>query len=160
MLVWFRHRDGRIVPFLIDSNVNYTEAGAFNHTRCFIRDDTGRRVNEASRFFFSLPNVGQSQGGGPSAFKAYLPLKTERAEPHPDTKKDRAPLATFQTIPAPITVVKSEFLAQQGCFQTVRTPRVLIVEDSGLCAKLLSRMVVKDGCLTEWALNGAQGVEK
>ncbi|KAJ1621223.1 hypothetical protein T492DRAFT_887344 [Pavlovales sp. CCMP2436] len=48
--VRFRSKDGRIVPLLIDSNVNYTNAGtptqAFNHTRCFIRDDTGR-INEA-----------------------------------------------------------------------------------------------------------------
>jgi hypothetical protein len=39
------------VPLLIDSNVAYTtdEKGekAFGHTRCFIRDDTGRRVREA-----------------------------------------------------------------------------------------------------------------
>lgn len=45
--VRFRAKDGRIVPLLIDSNVNYTDAGDFNHTRCFIRDDTGRRVREA-----------------------------------------------------------------------------------------------------------------
>ncbi|KAJ1458118.1 hypothetical protein M885DRAFT_514217, partial [Pelagophyceae sp. CCMP2097] len=45
--VQFRAKDGRIVPLLIDSNVNYTKSGDFNHTRCFIRDDTGRKVNEA-----------------------------------------------------------------------------------------------------------------
>ena len=49
--VRFRTKAGKIVPLLIDSNVAYTvdEHGekAFNHTRCFIRDDTGRRVREA-----------------------------------------------------------------------------------------------------------------
>lgn len=42
--VRFRAKDGRIIPLLIDSNVNYTDSGQFNHTRCFIRDDTGRKV--------------------------------------------------------------------------------------------------------------------
>jgi PAS domain S-box-containing protein len=45
--VRFRRKDGVIVPLLIDSNVNYTAEGTFNHTRCFIRDDTGRKVREA-----------------------------------------------------------------------------------------------------------------
>lgn len=49
--VRFRTKAGKIVPLLIDSNVAYKvdEQGekAFNHTRCFIRDDTGRRVREA-----------------------------------------------------------------------------------------------------------------
>lgn len=45
--VRFRAKNGNIVPLLIDSNVNYTAAGEFNHTRCFIRDDTGRKVREA-----------------------------------------------------------------------------------------------------------------
>lgn len=45
--VRFRRKDGAIVPLLIDSNVNYKADGSFNHTRCFIRDDTGRRVREA-----------------------------------------------------------------------------------------------------------------
>ena len=49
--VRFRTKAGKIVPLLIDSNVAYKvdEKGekAFNHTRCFIRDDTGRRVREA-----------------------------------------------------------------------------------------------------------------
>lgn len=49
--VRFRTKSGKIVPLLIDSNVAYKvdEKGekAFNHTRCFIRDDTGRRVREA-----------------------------------------------------------------------------------------------------------------
>ena len=46
--VRFRTKAGKIVPLLIDSNVAYKvdEKGekAFNHTRCFIRDDTGRHV--------------------------------------------------------------------------------------------------------------------
>ncbi|KAJ1462234.1 hypothetical protein M885DRAFT_476303 [Pelagophyceae sp. CCMP2097] len=45
--VQFLAKDGRVVPLLIDSNVNYTKSGDFNHTRCFIRDDTGRKVKEA-----------------------------------------------------------------------------------------------------------------
>jgi len=49
--VRFRTKGGKIVPLLIDSNVAYkideTGQKAFNHTRCFIRDDTGRRVHEA-----------------------------------------------------------------------------------------------------------------
>lgn len=43
----FRTKDGRIRDLLIDSNVNYKEDGSFNHTRCFIRDDTGRKIREA-----------------------------------------------------------------------------------------------------------------
>lgn len=49
--VRFRTKAGKIVPLLIDSNVAYkvddTGEKAFGHTRCFIRDDTGRRVREA-----------------------------------------------------------------------------------------------------------------
>jgi len=45
--VRFRTKDGRIVHLLIDSNVNYKADGSFNHTRCFIRDDTGRKIKEA-----------------------------------------------------------------------------------------------------------------
>lgn len=45
--VRFRTKDGRIKDLLIDSNVNYKEDGSFNHTRCFIRDDTGRKIREA-----------------------------------------------------------------------------------------------------------------
>jgi len=49
--VRFRTKAGKVVPLLIDSNVAYTtdEKGekAFGHTRCFIRDDTGRRMREA-----------------------------------------------------------------------------------------------------------------
>ena len=43
----FRTKDGRIKDLLIDSNVNYKEDGSFNHTRCFIRDDTNRKIREA-----------------------------------------------------------------------------------------------------------------
>mmetsp|Transcript_45590 Transcript_45590/g.145195 ORF Transcript_45590/g.145195 Transcript_45590/m.145195 type:complete len:300 (-) Transcript_45590:300-1199(-) len=45
--VRFRTKEGKIVHLLIDSNVNYTADGQFNHTRCFIRDDTGRKVRES-----------------------------------------------------------------------------------------------------------------
>jgi len=49
--VRFRTKCGKIVPLLIDSNVAYKVDAQgeqqFNHTRCFIRDDTGRRVREA-----------------------------------------------------------------------------------------------------------------
>mmetsp|Transcript_23630 Transcript_23630/g.75841 ORF Transcript_23630/g.75841 Transcript_23630/m.75841 type:complete len:705 (-) Transcript_23630:337-2451(-) len=45
--VRFRRKDGKVMDLLIDSNVNYTKAGEFNHTRCFIRDDTARKVREA-----------------------------------------------------------------------------------------------------------------
>ena len=43
----FRKKNGKIQDLLIDSNVNYTEDGSFNHTRCFIRDDTARMIREA-----------------------------------------------------------------------------------------------------------------
>lgn len=42
----FRTKAGNIKHLLIDSNVNYKSDGAFNHTRCFIRDDTGRILKE------------------------------------------------------------------------------------------------------------------
>ena len=45
--VRFRTKDGRIVDLLIDSNVKYDDQGKFAHTRCFIRDDTKRKVREA-----------------------------------------------------------------------------------------------------------------
>jgi PAS domain S-box-containing protein len=45
--VRFRTKDGRLVNLLIDSNVKYDDAGKFSHTRCFIRDDTGRKIREA-----------------------------------------------------------------------------------------------------------------
>jgi PAS domain S-box-containing protein len=45
--VRFRTKDGKIVHLLIDSNVRYEVDGSFGHTRCFIRDDTGRKIREA-----------------------------------------------------------------------------------------------------------------
>jgi PAS domain S-box-containing protein len=45
--VRFRTKDGRIVDLLIDSNVKYDTEGKFAHTRCFIRDDTKRKIREA-----------------------------------------------------------------------------------------------------------------
>ena len=45
--VRFRTKSGKIKDLLIDSNVNYKRDGSFNHTRCFIRDDTGRKIREA-----------------------------------------------------------------------------------------------------------------
>jgi PAS domain S-box-containing protein len=45
--VRFRTKDGKIVYLLIDSNVRYEKDGSFGHTRCFIRDDTGRKIREA-----------------------------------------------------------------------------------------------------------------
>jgi PAS domain-containing protein len=47
VLLQFRTKDGRIVYLLIDSNVKYNSDGSFGHTRCFIRDDTGRKIREA-----------------------------------------------------------------------------------------------------------------
>jgi len=44
--VRFRTKDGRIKHLLIDSNVNWNADGSFKHTRCFIRDDTSRKVRE------------------------------------------------------------------------------------------------------------------
>jgi PAS domain S-box-containing protein len=44
--VRFRTKDGKIVYLLIDSNVRYEKDGSFGHTRCFIRDDTGRKIRE------------------------------------------------------------------------------------------------------------------
>lgn len=45
--VRFRTKGGKIVNLLIDSNVKYDDAGKFEHTRCFIRDDTPRKIREA-----------------------------------------------------------------------------------------------------------------
>ncbi|CAM9424577.1 unnamed protein product [Scytosiphon promiscuus] len=45
--VRFRTKAGKVQHLLIDSNVNYRPDGSFNHTRCFIRDDTGRILTEA-----------------------------------------------------------------------------------------------------------------
>jgi PAS domain S-box-containing protein len=44
--VRFRTKDGRVKHLLIDSNVNWNADGSFRHTRCFIRDDTLRKVRE------------------------------------------------------------------------------------------------------------------
>jgi signal transduction histidine kinase len=118
---------------------------------------------EGSRFFFRLQQQQQQPGGSngsSTSSQTYLPLKTPAKDRRADTKKERAPLLTFQPVLEPVLVVKSECIAKQGCFQTIRTPRVLVVEDSPLCAKLLSRMLVKAGCLTECAANGALGLEK
>jgi len=45
--VRFRKKNGEIVDLLIDSNVNWNTDGSFKHTRCFIRDDTARKIREA-----------------------------------------------------------------------------------------------------------------
>lgn len=45
--VRFRTKDGKLVHLLIDSNVRYEKDGSFGHTRCFIRDDTGRKIRES-----------------------------------------------------------------------------------------------------------------
>lgn len=45
--VRFRTKDRKMVHLLIDSNVKYSKDGSFGHTRCFIRDDTGRKIREA-----------------------------------------------------------------------------------------------------------------
>ncbi|KAJ3280083.1 hypothetical protein HK104_000945, partial [Borealophlyctis nickersoniae] len=44
--VRMRHKDGTIKHILVDSNVNYHPDGTFHHTRCFIRDDTARKLKE------------------------------------------------------------------------------------------------------------------
>lgn len=33
---------------LVDSNVNWNPDGTFRHTRCFVREDTGRKVCQSS----------------------------------------------------------------------------------------------------------------
>ncbi len=45
--VRFRTKGGKIVHLLIDSNVAYKKDGSFGHTRCFIRDDTARKIKDA-----------------------------------------------------------------------------------------------------------------
>jgi PAS domain S-box-containing protein len=45
--VRFRTKTGELRHLLIDSNVNWNTDGSFRHTRCFIRDDTGRKIREA-----------------------------------------------------------------------------------------------------------------
>jgi signal transduction histidine kinase len=42
----FRAKNGYPVYFLIDSNVCWDETGAFKHTRCFVRNDAERRIQE------------------------------------------------------------------------------------------------------------------
>ncbi|KAK3263254.1 hypothetical protein CYMTET_27930 [Cymbomonas tetramitiformis] len=49
--VRFRRKDQTLVYLLIDSNVAYNQDGSFKHTRCFIRDDSRRRIEEASQTF-------------------------------------------------------------------------------------------------------------
>ena len=45
--VRYRKKDGGLVHFLIDSNVAHNKDGSFGHTRCFIRDDTARKIRDA-----------------------------------------------------------------------------------------------------------------
>ncbi|KAL7534381.1 hypothetical protein ACHAWF_004817 [Thalassiosira exigua] len=45
--VRFRTKDCKLVHLLIDSNVAYNPDGSFGHTRCFIRDDTARKIKDA-----------------------------------------------------------------------------------------------------------------
>lgn len=45
--VRFRTKDDRLIYLLIDSNVAYNKDGSFGHTRCFIRDDTARKIRDA-----------------------------------------------------------------------------------------------------------------
>lgn len=45
--VRFRTKSGKIAHLLIDSNIRYNPDGSFGHTRCFIRDDTARKIQEA-----------------------------------------------------------------------------------------------------------------
>ena len=45
--VRFRTKDNKLVHLLIDSNVAYNTDGSFGHTRCFIRDDTARKIKDA-----------------------------------------------------------------------------------------------------------------
>ena len=45
--VRFRTKDGNLVYLISDSNVRYKKDGSFGHTRCFIRDDTGRKIRES-----------------------------------------------------------------------------------------------------------------
>jgi len=40
-------KSGVIKYLLIDSNVSWHPDGTFNHTRCFVRDDTERRIQKA-----------------------------------------------------------------------------------------------------------------
>mmetsp|Transcript_4270 Transcript_4270/g.9202 ORF Transcript_4270/g.9202 Transcript_4270/m.9202 type:complete len:802 (+) Transcript_4270:255-2660(+) len=45
--VRFTTKDSKIVHLLIDSNVAYNKDGSFGHTRCFIRDDTARKIQDS-----------------------------------------------------------------------------------------------------------------
>jgi hypothetical protein len=45
-LTELQSKNGTVKDVLIDSNVNYHPNGAFKHTRCFIRDDTARKLEE------------------------------------------------------------------------------------------------------------------
>lgn len=60
--VRFRTKAGKIQDLLIDSNVNYKQDGSFNHTRCFIRDDTGRILKEARAAASSAAEKKLSEG--------------------------------------------------------------------------------------------------
>jgi PAS domain S-box-containing protein len=65
--VRFRTKDGRIVHLLIDSNVAYNKDGSFGHTRCFIRDDTARKVRDA-RTKLLLEETERVRGRGGEGF--------------------------------------------------------------------------------------------
>ncbi|CAB9523241.1 sensor kinase/phosphatase LuxQ [Seminavis robusta] len=43
----FLTKQGEVMHLLIDSNVRYEKDGSFCHTRCFVRDDTARKIKEA-----------------------------------------------------------------------------------------------------------------
>lgn len=45
----FRTKCGELKYVVVDSNVSWNSDGTFKHTRCFIRDDTQRRIDEAVR---------------------------------------------------------------------------------------------------------------
>lgn len=45
--VRFRTRSGTVVDLLMDSVASYESDGSLDHTWCFFRDDTGRKVREA-----------------------------------------------------------------------------------------------------------------
>ena len=42
----FRTKSGELRYLIVDSNVNWNADGTFKHTRCFIRDDTQRKIEE------------------------------------------------------------------------------------------------------------------
>ena len=46
----FRTKGGETKYLMVDSNVNFDSDGNFRHTRCFIRDDTSRQIEEATAF--------------------------------------------------------------------------------------------------------------